>query len=106
MATKEPLPLNHPMAIEAAPRKAQHQAGSPAVIHRGSCAPSVLNNPDVRASSLPARVHCSPEHLPGVEWRTQKLLSLEALLPPKRPVESSNRDSANEAEGLSGVSWC
>lgn len=94
------------MAIDAAPRKAPHQAGSPAVIHRGSCAPSVPNNPDVRASSLPASDNCSPEHLPWVERRTQKLLSLEALLLPKRPVGSSNRNSANEAEGLSGVSWC
>ena len=105
MPTKEPLPLNHPMATEAAPGKVQHQAGSPAVVHGGSCAPSVPNKPDRRASSLPASVHCSPEHLPGAK-RTQELLSLEALLPPKRPGGSSSRDSANEAEGLSGVSWC
>ena len=105
MPTKEPLPLNHLMATEAAPGKVQHQAGSPAVVHGGSCAPSVPNKPDRRASSLPASVHCSPEHLPGAK-RTQELLSLEALLPPKRPGGSSSRDSANEAEGLSGVSWC
>lgn len=100
------------MAGEAAPGKAQHQAGGPAALHRGSRAPSVQNGPDVGLPAFPASSHsasvcCGPEHLLGVERRIQKLLSLEALLSPKgQSLGPSNRDSANEAEGLSGVSWC
>ena len=98
------------MAGEAAPGKAQHQAGGPAALHRGSHTPSVQNGPDVGlpafpTSSLSASVCCSPEHLLGVERRIRKLLSLEALLSAKgQGLGPSNRDSANEAEGLSGVS--
>lgn len=73
---------------EAAQGEAQHPTGGAAALHRGSHAPTAQNSPGVRkppasASSLTVSLCCRPEHLLRIERRTQRLLSLAALLSPR-----------------------
>lgn len=58
----------------------------------------------ISSRSLAASVCCSPEHLLG--WRGPRGFAPGGPASPKgQGLGPSNRDSANEVEGLSSVSW-